>query len=300
MLQNQKIGMLSTFIGGILWGINGTMASYLFMNKNITSNWLAPYRLTVAGLLMLIFLFFKEKNKIFNIFKNKKDLLNVVFFGIFGMMGTQYTYFTTIQHSNAGIATILQYSGISLILLYGCFMQKRFPKKIELLALLYAIIGIFILATHGNINTLRISKTALFWGLISAVTLVVYSVSALNLTKKYGTPLITAWGMLIGGIVLMFLVKPWNEIGTYDATTFFIFMLIVLFGTILSFILFLSGVAIIGPIRGSLISCIEPVAATVFSTLFLGTSFKVIDAIGFAFILSTIFMMNDMYDGKKK
>lgn len=291
MIKKEKMGMLSTFIGGVLWGINGTMASYLFMNKNITSNWLAPYRLMSAGLLMLIFLFFKEKNKIFEVLKNKKDLFQLIFFGIFGMMGTQYTYFTTIQHSNAGIATVLQYSGINLILLYSCLKEKRFPRKFELIALVLAILGIFILATHGNINALKVSPIALFWGLVSAFTLVIYSMSALSLIKKYGTALITAWGMLIGGAVLSPFAKPWNEVGIYDNTTFTLFLLIVLFGTILSFVLYLSGVAIIGPTKGSMISCIEPVAATLFSTVILSTPFKFLDAVGFFFILSTVFIV---------
>ncbi len=240
MIKKEKMGMLSTFIGGVLWGINGTMASYLFMNKNITSNWLAPYRLMSAGLLMLIF---------------------------------------------------LQYSGINLILLYSCLKEKRFPRKFELIALVLAILGIFILATHGNINALKVSPIALFWGLVSAFTLVIYSMSALSLIKKYGTALITAWGMLIGGAVLSPFAKPWNEAGIYDNTTFTLFLLIVLFGTILSFVLYLSGVAIIGPTKGSMISCIEPVAATLFSTVILSTPFKFLDAVGFFFILSTVFIV---------
>lgn len=298
MKKEQKIGMLSAFIGGILWGINGTMASFLFINKNITPNWLAPYRLMTAGFLMLIFLYFKKRNKIFDILKSKKDIMELVFFSIFGMMGTQYTYFTTIRYSNAGIATVLQYLGINLILIYVCFKEKRFPKKVELLALVLAILGVFILATHGNINALQISPKALIWGLASALTLVVYSMSPLNLIKKYGTALITAWGMAIGGPILTLYAKPWNELGNYDMTTFTVFSLIVIFGTILSFVLYLSGVAIIGPTKGSLISCIEPVAATLFSTIFIGTPFKFLDGIGFLFILSTVFIIA-YFDSKK-
>lgn len=298
MEKKQKIGMISAFTGGVLWGINGTMASFLFVNKNITPNWLAPYRLMVAGFLMLIFLYFKQKNKIFEIFKNKRDILELVFFAISGMMGTQYTYFATIKYSNAGIATVLQYTGINLILIYVCFKERRLPKKFEVSALILAILGVFILATHMNIRVLQVSSKALIWGLTSAVTLVIYSMSALKLIKSYGTALVTAWGMAIGGVILTFFTKPWNEVGIYDTTTFFVFSLIIIFGTIFSFVLYLSGVAIIGATKGSLISCIEPVAATVFSTLFIGTAFKFLDAIGFLFILSTVFIVA-YFDSKK-
>lgn len=98
-------------------------------------------------------------------------------------------------------------------------------------------------------------------------------------------------GNVYWGIILAPFAKPWNEVGIYDSTTFIIFLLIILFGTILSFVLYLSGVSIIGPTKGSMISCIEPVAATLFSTVILSTPFKFLDAVGFFFILSTVFIV---------
>ena len=54
---------------------------------------------------------------------------------------------------------------------------------------------------------------------------------------------------------------------------FFVFLLIVFFGTIVAFILYLTGVNIIGPTKASIIACIEPVAATICAILFLGVVF---------------------------
>ena len=36
MKKDNNFGMLTTFIGGTLWGINGVMGSFLFLNKNVT------------------------------------------------------------------------------------------------------------------------------------------------------------------------------------------------------------------------------------------------------------------------
>lgn len=72
--------------------------------------------------------------------------------------------------------------------------------------------------------------------------LVIYSAANKDDRKKYGTTYVIAWGMLIGGIVLYCFLRPWNEPGQYDFTTFFMFMIIVIFGTILSFLLYLNGV----------------------------------------------------------
>lgn len=295
--KNTKKGFIDTTIGAVLWGINGVFASFLFSKKGITSDWLAPYRLLLAGIIMLVYLYIKNKNKIFDIVRNKKDLTEIIIFGIFGMMGTQYTYFTTIQHSNAGIATVLQYFGPTLILVYICLKQKRKPKTYELSALFLSMFGVFILATHGNINTLQVSKTALFWGMLSAVALVVYTVQPAKLLKKYGSAIVTAWGMLIGGVILSILRKPWAQGVSIDTTIILFLLLIVFCGTIFAFLFYLSGVNLIGPTKSSLVACTEPVVATICSVLFLGVSFSFLDAVGFIFIMSTVFIV--AYYGEK-
>ena len=70
MKKNDNTGMLSTFVGGTLWGINGVMGNYLFLNKNVTTPWLIPYRLILAGFLLLGYLYYKKGSKIFDILKN--------------------------------------------------------------------------------------------------------------------------------------------------------------------------------------------------------------------------------------
>lgn len=299
MILNNKTkkGFIDTTIGAVLWGINGVFANFLFSKKEITSDWLAPYRLLLAGVIMLIYLYIKNKNKIFDIVKNKKDLIEIITFGIFGMMGTQYTYFTTIQHSNAGIATVLQYFGPTLILVYVCLRQARKPKTYELLALVFSMFGVFILATHGNINTLQVSETALFWGMLSAIALVIYTVQPARLLKLYGSATVTAWGMLIGGIVLSILIKPWKQPVIVDLTVIVFLLLIVFCGTIFAFLFYLSGVNLIGPTKSSLVACIEPVVATICSVLFIGVSFSFLDGLGFILIMSTVFIV--AYYGEK-
>ena len=71
MKKDANFGMLTTFVGGTLWGINGVMGSFLFLYKNITTNWLIPYRLVFAGLLLLGYLYYKQGPKIFDILKMK-------------------------------------------------------------------------------------------------------------------------------------------------------------------------------------------------------------------------------------
>ena len=268
MKKDANFGMLTTFVGGTLWGINGVMGSFLFLYKNITTNWLIPYRLVFAGLLLLGYLYYKQGSKIFDILKNPKDLLQILLFGFIGMLGTQYTYFSAIQYSNAAIATVLTYFGPTLVLIFMCLKERRKPLKYEIVSILLSSFGVFLLATHGDVTNLQISFKALVWGLLSALSVVIYTVQPEKLLKKYGPSIVVAWGMIIGGILITFVTKPWNIDVIFDFTAFFVFLLIVFFGTIVAFILYLTGVNIIGPTKASIIACIEPVAATICAILF--------------------------------
>ena len=299
MKKNDNTGMLSTFVGGTLWGINGVMGNYLFLNKNVTTPWLIPYRLILAGFLLLSYLYYKKGSKIFDILKNPKDLVQIVLFGFIGMLGTQYTYFSAIQFSNAAIATVLTYFGPTLVLIYMCLREKRKPLKYEIVSICLSSFGVFLLATHGDITSLQISFKALVWGILSALSVVFYTVQPESLLKKYGASIVVAWGMMIGGIFITFVTKPWNISVTFDFITFLVLMLIIVFGTIIAFILYLTGVNIIGPTKASIIACIEPVAATICAILFLGVTFDFLDVIGFLCIISTIFIVA-YFDKKAK
>lgn len=299
MKKNDNTGMLSTFVGGTLWGVNGVMGNYLFLNKNVTTPWLIPYRLILAGFLLLGYLYYKKGSKIFDILKNPKDLLQIILFGLIGMLGTQYTYFSAIQFSNAAIATVLTYFGPTLVLIYMCLREKRKPLKYEIVSICLSSFGVFLLATHGDITSLQISFKALVWGILSALSVVFYSVQPESLLKKYGASIVVAWGMMIGGIFIAFVTKPWNISVTFDFVTFLVLMLIIVFGTIIAFILYLTGVNIIGPTKASIIACIEPVAATICAILFLGVRFDFLDLIGFICIISTIFIVA-YFDKKTK
>lgn len=294
-------GIVLTLLGGTLWGFCGSCGQFLFQYKEVTSNWLVPFRLTFAGALILLLLSIKEKGRVLDVWKNSKGRKDILIFSIFGMMLCQYSYFTTIQYSNAGTATVLQYMGPALILVYTCLRDRKKPKPYEIVALCCCMLGTFILATHGNVSELAIAPQALLWGIISAVTLVVYTLQPADLMKQYSTLLTLGWGMLVGGLVLMLLMRPWRLHPVMDIQTVAAMCFIIFFGTICAFYFYLSGVRLAGATNASMLACIEPVAATMISVIWLKVEFQMIDLIGFLFVLSTVFIisLNQMKEEKR-
>lgn len=288
----QTKGILLTLLGAMLWGVCGSCGQYLFQYKEVTSNWLVPIRLSSAGFLILAGMLSGRGRRIFDVWREGCGRLDILIFAIFGMMLCQYSYFTTIQYSNAGTATVLQYTGPAMILVYTCIRTRRKPKRYELAALFCSMFGTFILATHGDIHSLAIPVRALIWGMVSAVTLVVYTLQPARLMQRYSTLLTLGWGMFLGGLTLMALMRPWTLHVIVDGGTLAAMGFIILFGTITSFYCYLTGVKLVGAANASMLACIEPVAATVVSVLWLKVEFQVVDLLGFVFVLSTVFIIS--------
>lgn len=290
--NHQSLGILLVLLAGVLWGISGNCGQFLFQYKNATPDWLVTVRLTGSGILILFGMAIRYKEHVLDIWKHPRSRRDILIFGTIGMMLSQYSYFATVQYSNAGIATILQYTGPAMILAYTCIRMHCPPKPYELMALFCCMVGTFILATHGNIHDLVLPTKALLWGIISAITLVVYTLQPAWLLKKYSTLLTLGWGMLIGGIIMLVFKRPWKVSLILDEQTFFATAFVLFLGTISGFYCYLTGVKRIGNIHASMIACIEPVIATIVTTVWLKTKFQMTDLLGFIFVMSSVFLIS--------
>ena len=287
--SRMRAGALLTMLGGALWGFSGTCGQFLLQSRGWTSGYLVPLRLMAAGLILVLFCAVRRGREVLRIFK--EDALGIIIFAILGMSACQYTYYQAIAYSNAGTATVLQYTGPVMILCWTSLRQKRMPRPIEIAAIVLAMAGTYLLATHGRPGSMALSPKALFWGLVSAVSLVVYTVQPVDLLNKYGSPMVTGWGMLIGGVVLSLLFRPWTMSIRFDGMVMLALTAIIALGSITAFTAYLEGVRRVGPKKGSLYASVEPVSATLFSTVMMGSTFEMMDLAGFACIISTIFLL---------
>ncbi|MEF9921368.1 MAG: DMT family transporter [Anaerovoracaceae bacterium] len=291
MNKYMKKGYALTLIGATLWAVCGVSAQYLFDNRGLTTDWLVPVRLLLAGIILVIIAAAKGKKDIFRIFKNKKDTFSLFIFAIMGVGACQYSYFTAISYSNAATATVLSYLSPVIIVGFLALQSKKMPRKGELLAVTLAIIGTVLISTHGDFTSLAISKEALLWGIFNAGTVAIYSIQPQQIIKEYGTETVTGWGMLIAGIILCVIFKPWHIVGTWDVVTFTMLGVIVVFGTVITFCFYLEGVKRIGPTKGSILATVEPIVSTVLAVACLGVVFQGMDFVGFALVIGTIFII---------
>lgn len=293
MKQNTAVrGTLCALLGGVCWGFSGTMGQYLFSAKGLETAWVTTVRMLLAGVLLLGVLAARQPRELTRVWRVGKDARRLVIFAALGLIPCQFTYLECIAYSNSATGTALNYLGQMMILFYVCLTTRRLPTRWEITALLLAMLGVFFLATHGNIHTLVLSPQALFWGLLGAAMVVVYSALPRPLLAVYGSPAVTGWGMLVGGVVLFFLSRFWQQQVALDWQTVAGVLLIGVVGTAMAFTLYLQGVRDIGPVKTSLLSCAELVTAGILTCLWLKTPLVLQDFVGMALILGMVIFLS--------
>ena len=293
-------GTLFTVIAGIAWGLSGTSGQYL-MAHGISALVLTNIRLIIAGLLLVLLSYIKSKEQFISFLKDKSSLFSLLSFSLFGLFLNQLAYLSAIQETNAGTATVLQYVCPVGILAYTCIKDRVAPTIAEIISMILAIGGTFLIATHGQLDQLSMTPAGLFWGLFSALTYSLYIILPIKLIQKWGSILVIGVGMTISGFVAV----PFTGIiGARIPMSFDIFLAfagIILIGTVFAYTAFLKGASMVGPVKSSLLASIEPISAVFFAFMIMGDIFYPVDFLGMAMILLavTIISLKDLMLEKK-
>lgn len=73
MLNNRSTrGALLCIFSASLWGVTGTVGQFLFQEMDVSSKWLASNRMFAAGILLLLYIYWRRGKEIFSIWKTKK------------------------------------------------------------------------------------------------------------------------------------------------------------------------------------------------------------------------------------
>ncbi len=290
-LTKQTKGTLCAVVGGICWGFSGCCGQFLFSQKSIDSGWLTVVRLLSAGVILTLLAFFTNRDCLISTIRCRSDVIRILLFGVLGMMFCQFSYMNAIALTNAATATVIQYTGPVLVMVIVCLRARRLPTKREGISLLFAVGGTFLIATHGDIRSLVLSREGLLWCMLAAVSVVLYTLIPEKVIAKRSSTVVSGLGMTVGGIVLFFLVGAWKFSPSLDIEAILCIAAIVLIGTVVAFSLYLQAIADIGPVKASVIASIEPVSSAVIAFFWLGQKFAPLDLVGFVLIVSTVFLL---------
>ena len=299
-------GILCALAGATLWGFSGACAQFLFAGYAISPLFLTTVRALGAGILFLAVLFAFQRDKLAAIFRDAASLKALFLFGSVGLLLSQLTYVISVAYTNAGTATVLQSLAIVFVMLFCCLEAHRAPRAGQLIAVICAFAAALFIATKGDFGTLNLPLAGLVWGIVNALSVAFYLIQPRKLFAQWGSLPVTGLGMLFAGLTMLVI---WVVFGTIapalgspamvlasipqlDAAGILVLAALVLVGTFGAFALYIHGVSIVGSVNGGLLGAAEPVSATLFSALWLGTGFLWADWLGLMLMVAAILLVS--------
>ena len=243
------------------------------------------YRWFIAGLVLMIYAFFKKKSLRLNSFDEfwKITLLSAL------RSITSVTLLLGYVNISSGIASTINfmYPVIVTICMMLFFGEKR--SKVDFVAIAASIFGVYLLASGDSIiveggNT----RLGLACSLISAVSFAAYYIVLKQVkADKIEVVKFTTWIMMLsafyfivcafifnGKLTIVTNMKSWAEI-----------LGLGLWATMVSNITGVKGVRRIGPTMTSVLGALQPVTAVILGVLFLGEHLYTRSLIGIIIIL---------------
>lgn len=292
-MQSMRIRGLLCAIGGCLaWGFSGTCAQFLLSSYDIAPIVLTTIRTLTAGPILLVICALRgQPADIRGMFATKDDAIQTLIFGLTGIFLAQLTYLETIAYTNAGTATMLGCLSTIMLLVVVCLRDWRQPRLAEVVGIVLAVGATWFISVGDDPTTIAISDIGLLLGFACAATITIYTLQSKPLMAKWGSMPVVAMGMITGGLMCAAVALPQWSFPPLDLGGWAALAVMVIVGTCLSYSLFFQAILDLPPVEVGMLSVIEPVAATFFSVVWLGTVFTPANYVGFALMIAMVILI---------
>ncbi|RAG42188.1 EamA/RhaT family transporter, partial [Burkholderia multivorans] len=189
---------------------------------------------------------------------------------ILGIFSVQFFFYLCVEYSNATTATILQFISPVFILFYNRIIYQKKASITAVFYVLIAMLGVFLMATKGDLSQLSMTPLALVTGLLSAVGVMFNVILPQRFARRYGFVPTVGWGMILAGLFSNFLYPIYRISFQVDLVSVLICLTIAVFGTAFAFFLSMKAVSLVSPLVVSVVSASEPLSSALLSVLFLG------------------------------
>lgn len=289
-------GFLCALLGATLWGFSGICAEILVDQFAMAPAFITAVRAPIAAIPLVIIALVRRRERVLEILHTPRAIL-MIFIAGFGMFMSQYSYVETVAATNAATATVLQTPSCLIVMLVVCLRFKRWPGWSQVVGLVLAVGGTWLIATGGDPSTLATPVDGLLWGLVNCCAIALYVMCPKSLYERWGSSapvaLCTAADAIISLVFLSTrqifaplptpIITPWSLLVLIGGASFL--------GTAVAFSLFMHGVSKVGSITGTLLGAVEPLSATILAILLLGTQVGWADWVGMAMMIAMLFFV---------
>ena len=289
--MNRTLALILVGLAGVLWASSGVAVQDFFAHSYKSAMDLTNIRMIMAGFFLLLIAWLHGGLKrSLRILRFKPRLwIDTVIYGIIGMAIMQFTYFQAISIGGAAATTVIQYSCPAFVVLFDSLYYRRLPGRGEVIAVILAMAGVFLLVTGGDIDKMVVPLACVLWSLASGATFAFSAIFPKHLFEsRIDQYFLTSIGMIIGGLFTFLLVDGINWMPFFQPDTIFDVMWIVIFGTVGAFLLFNIGLVYLTPEEASVTAAMEPVASVIISFFVFGTVFGLIETVGIIMVILAI------------
>ena len=266
MLQKHR-GELFLLAGALLFSFNG-IVSKLVLTSSLSALNLAQVRSTGAFIILFLLIFFRSREKLR---VTKKELPQLAFFGVIGIAAVQFLYFMAISRMHVSFALIIEFTAPIWIVLWIKYVKKRFVPTDMWIAIFLAFIGLLFIAQVWKGRTL--DTIGLIAAFLDAIALSIYFLMGEKLTKTRDIQSLTFFGFAFATLTWLIILPIWNfpfEVfgerinmqGIFDGFDTYGWVLIawiIIFGTMVPYLLVITGLKTLSASTSSVIGMVEPV-----------------------------------------
>jgi drug/metabolite transporter (DMT)-like permease len=297
MLQKHR-GELFLLAGALLFSFNG-IVSKLVLTSSLSALNLAQVRSTGAFIILFLLIFFRSREKLR---VTRKELPQLAFFGVIGIAAVQFLYFMAISRMHVSFALIIEFTAPIWIVLWIKYVKKRFVPTDMWIAIFLAFIGLLFIAQVWKGRTL--DTIGLIAAFLDAIALSIYFLMGEKLTKTRDIQSLTFFGFAFATLAWLIILPIWkfpfevfgeriNMQGIfagYDSYGWVLIVWIIVFGTIVPYLLVITGIKTLSASTSSVIGMVEPVLVGILAWWWLREAWLPLQILGGVLVLIGIYI----------
>ncbi|MGZ8768112.1 EamA family transporter [Aeromicrobium sp.] len=221
----------------------------------------------------------------------------VVAYGVAAVAVPQLAFFYAVQHLSVGVALLLEYLGLVLVVAWQCLAARRLPRLPTVIGIVLAMVGlVLVLDVFGSV---RVDGVGVVWGLIAALGLASYFLLSGHVAEEPLPPLVLAGGgLVVGAVTFAFLgatgVLPMSfEVRSVSLAGASLpwWMAVLELAAIAAAMAYIAGIVaarVLGAKLASFVGLSEVMFAVLFAWLLLGELPRPVQLVGGLFILAGV------------
>ena len=284
-------------IAGILWGTSGIFVHFL-TPYGFSSVQMTAVRGAVSFIGMAIYALISDK-KLFKI--KPTDLL---FFAPIGatLFFTAFLYYTAMTMTSVSTAVVLMYMAPVYVMIFSVLFLGESFSKMKLFSVCAMLIGCALVS--GIIGGIEFDVLGIIFGFLSGVSYATYNIlTKVALRGKRNAVSMTVYSFLFMAIIAICVANPADIVDKAVANPWPAIPLLIGIGIatfVIPYFLYTLAMRDLPAGTASALGIVEPMAATIFSVLFLEEKLGWLPAIGIVLILVAVFMLGKAEDHSKK